>query len=79
MFDAELYRSKAEVESWKQHCPIKLYAERLMRDGIMVAGDVKRMEAEVDAELAAAVAYAEAGTWEPVENLTRDVYTARMT
>ena len=24
-----------------------------------------------------AVAFAEAGTWEPVENLTRDVYTGR--
>jgi len=29
----------------------------------------------VDAEVAAAVAFAEAGTWEPVEQLTRDVYT----
>jgi pyruvate dehydrogenase E1 component alpha subunit len=36
-----------------------------------------RMEAAADAEIAAAVAYADAGTWEPVESLTRDVYTER--
>jgi TPP-dependent pyruvate/acetoin dehydrogenase alpha subunit len=75
MFDAELYRSKAEVESWKQRCPIKLYAERLMREGTLTAADLKGIEAEADAEIAAAVAYAEAGTCERVEDLTRDVYT----
>jgi TPP-dependent pyruvate/acetoin dehydrogenase alpha subunit len=33
------------------------------------------MEAEVGDEVDAAVRFAEAGTWEPVEDLTRDVYT----
>jgi pyruvate dehydrogenase E1 component alpha subunit len=79
MFDAELYRSKSEVESWKQRCPIKLYTERLLREGTLVAADLKRIEAEADAEIAVAVGYAEAGTWEPVESLTRDVYTPRAT
>ena len=32
-----------------------------------------RIEAEVDAEIDAAVAFAEAGTWEPVEDLERFV------
>ena len=36
--------------------------------------DLKRIEAEVDAEIAEAVAFAEAGTWEPVEQLTRFTY-----
>ena len=35
------------------------------------------LDAEVQQEIAAAVAFAEAGTWEPVEQLTRDVYTPR--
>jgi hypothetical protein len=29
----------------------------------------------VEGEIDRAVAFAEAGTWEPVEQLTRDVYT----
>jgi TPP-dependent pyruvate/acetoin dehydrogenase alpha subunit len=36
--------------------------------------EVARLEAEVDAEIAEAVAFAEAGTWEPVEELTRFVH-----
>ena len=39
--------------------------------------DVARIEAEVDAEIAEAVAFAEAGTWEPVEELTRFTYAER--
>jgi pyruvate dehydrogenase E1 component alpha subunit len=35
------------------------------------------IEAKVADEIGAAVAYAEAGSWEPVENLARDVYTPR--
>jgi TPP-dependent pyruvate/acetoin dehydrogenase alpha subunit len=77
MFDAELYRKKAEVESWKQRCPVKLYTERLMREGTLGSADMKRIESEVEAEIAAAVAYAEAGTWERVDDLTRDVYTRK--
>ncbi|MGZ5092265.1 MAG: pyruvate dehydrogenase (acetyl-transferring) E1 component subunit alpha [Burkholderiales bacterium] len=76
MFDAELYRSKAEVEKWKERCPIKLYTERLSRDGMLGGDELSSIEAAIEAELAAAVAYAEAGTWEPLESLTRDVYTS---
>ena len=36
--------------------------------------DLARIEAEIAAEIDAAVAFAEAGTWEPAENLMRDVY-----
>ena len=37
-------------------------------------GRVARIESEVAAEIEQAVAFAEAGTWEPVEDLTRFVY-----
>jgi pyruvate dehydrogenase E1 component alpha subunit len=77
MFDPELYRSKAEVVQWKERCPIKLYRERLSGEGLLDATAVERIEARVEAEIADAVAYAEAGTWEPVEHLARDVYTPR--
>ena len=74
MFDAELYRDKAEVEAWKKRDPIVLLQERIAREGgpSALAAD---LEADVAAEIAQAVAFAEAGTWEPVEDLTRDVHT----
>ena len=37
--------------------------------------DTEAIEAGVETEIAGAVAFAEAGTWEPVEDLVRDVYT----
>jgi len=79
MFDAELYRKKAEVESWKQHCPIAGFVKRGSAEGWLAAGDLQAIETEAAREVDAAVAFAEAGTWEPVELLTRDVYTARVT
>jgi TPP-dependent pyruvate/acetoin dehydrogenase alpha subunit len=43
------------------------------------AAERARIEAEIEEELAAAIAFAESGTWEPVEDLTRDVYTEQRT
>jgi len=77
MFDAELYRSKAEVERWKQYCPIAGFVKRATAAGWLAAGELDCIEAEVAREVEQAVAFAEAGTWEPVELLTRDVYTLR--
>ena len=75
MFDGELYRDKAEVEEWKQRDPIHLCASRLEAEGVVDRAARAALDAEVEAEIAGAVAFAEAGTWEPVEHLTRDVYT----
>ncbi|MGE5115517.1 MAG: pyruvate dehydrogenase (acetyl-transferring) E1 component subunit alpha [Betaproteobacteria bacterium] len=71
MFDPELYRSKAEVEQWRRHDPIAAFERHAESLGLGL--DVAAIEREVDAEIAAAVAFAEAGTLEPVEDLTRDV------
>ena len=75
MFDPELYRDKAEVEAWRQRDPIKGYSARLIADGLLDAAAVAALETEAAAEVEAAVAFAEAGTLEPVEDLLCDVYT----
>lgn len=75
MFDAELYRDKAEVEQWKQRCPIKTFTEHLKERELLDEADLEAMEARVAAEVEEAVTFAEAGTWEPVEDLTRFVYS----
>ena len=75
MFDPELYRSKEEVEKWKERDPIDLLDQRLTAYGILTGEERAAMEDEVAEEVEAAVAFAEAGTWEPVEELTRFVYS----
>ena len=74
MFDPELYRTKAEVEKWKQHDPIAGGAARMRQAGMLSDAQLAGIETDVMQEIARAVAYAEAGTWEPLEDLERDVY-----
>jgi len=74
MFDAQLYRDKAEVDVWRQKGPIARLLERMQVNQVLQPDDGSRIDAEVDAEIAEAVAFAEAGTWEPVEQLTRFTY-----
>lgn len=77
MFDAELYRDKAEVETWRPRCPIVTFSQRLRDWGLLDDLALADLERQVDAEVDAAVAFAEAGTWEPVDDLTRFVYSER--
>jgi pyruvate dehydrogenase E1 component alpha subunit/2-oxoisovalerate dehydrogenase E1 component len=77
MFDPELYRSKAEVEEWKKRDPIAQFVAALEREGVVSPSDLDAMERQIAAEIDGAVAYAEAGTWEPVEDLTRFVCSER--
>ena len=73
MFDPERYRDKAEVASWVERDPIETLRARLS----LTEEDWAAMQADVDAELQQAVAFAEAGTEEPVEELTRFVHSER--
>ncbi|WP_082585456.1 pyruvate dehydrogenase (acetyl-transferring) E1 component subunit alpha [Hydrogenophaga sp. Root209] len=71
MFDPELYRSKAEVDAWKQHDPIDTLLAHATSLGLTL--DRPALEARILAEIDDAVAFAEAGTLEPLEELTRHV------
>jgi pyruvate dehydrogenase E1 component alpha subunit len=75
MFDPELYRDKAEVAKWKERGPIHNYSARLKALGLLDEAGFLALAADVDAEVEAAVAFAEAGSLEPVDDLLRDVHT----
>lgn len=77
MFDAQLYRPKAEVEAWKHRCPIERFSAWAKSSSLIHDDDVAAIEREVGAEVQASVDFADKGTWEPVEDLGRDVTTPR--
>lgn len=77
MFDPELYRDKQEVMAWKTRGPIHTFSARLKAQGDLSEEEFLALDAAVQAEVDAAVAFAEGGTWEPVADLLRDVYTAQ--
>ncbi len=75
MFDPELYRTKDEVQEWKKRDPILTFEQRLKDQGIVSGKDMDELDRKIDAEIKDAVAFADAGTYEPVEDLTRFVYS----
>jgi TPP-dependent pyruvate/acetoin dehydrogenase alpha subunit len=77
MFDAQLYRDKAEVEAWRAKEPIVRFQTWLEQSKMLHPQDLARIEAEVAAEIAEAVAFAEAGSFESVGDLTRFVYAEK--
>ena len=77
MFDAQLYRDKAEVEAWRRKGPILRFQTWLLDNGLIHRDDVDRIEAEIDSEIQEAVNFAETAPWEPVEDLSRHVLGAQ--
>lgn len=77
MFDPERYREKAEVAHWLERDPITLLRNALGDADQLAEAQWTELQREADAEVAAAVEFAEAGTPEPVEELTRFVYSER--
>jgi pyruvate dehydrogenase E1 component alpha subunit len=71
MYDPQLYRSKEEIEAWKQRDPIPALEARIGA----TAAEREGIERGVAEEIEDAVAFAEAGHLEPVEELTRFVYS----
>ena len=69
MYDPQLYRDKAEVEAWQEHDPIRRFSTWALEANLIHDADVAAIEAQVAEEVAVAIAFAEAGSWEPVEHL----------
>jgi pyruvate dehydrogenase E1 component alpha subunit len=79
MYDSERYRTKEEVQGWMERDPLELFESRLREAGLLSNEDLALMEKEVAQEIDRAIEFAEAGTLEPVEDLTRFVYSERRT
>jgi pyruvate dehydrogenase E1 component alpha subunit len=76
MADPDLYRTKEEIEEWKERDPILLFESRLRNWGMLTEADLARIEQEAGAEMDSAVQFAEMSPFEPVEELLKDVSAA---
>lgn len=75
MFDAQLYREKKEIDEWKKRDPILSFSNQLLKNELISPDDIDTIEDKVRAEVQKAVDFAEAGTFEPVEDLKKFVYS----
>jgi pyruvate dehydrogenase E1 component alpha subunit len=78
MFDAQGYRTREEVEAWRQRDPIERLAHWMLENHQASEAQIAQAQQDVERELAAAVAFAEAGTPEPVAELERFVLMDRV-
>ena len=77
MFDAELYRTKEEVEEWKKRGPLVEFKPCTIEHSFLSERDYEEIENDVAKTVEKAVAFAEAAPWEPVEDILKDVMTSQ--
>ncbi|SDJ73086.1 pyruvate dehydrogenase E1 component alpha subunit [Ferrimonas sediminum] len=73
-FDGQLYRDKEEVARWEQKGPVMRLIKWLRDNNHFQDSELDDIEAEIRVEIETAIRFAEAGEWEPVSDLYKDVY-----
>ena len=58
-FEPSSYRTKEEVNEWKKRDPLKLWAARLVEEGIVSEDEIKAIRVEVQKQMDKAVEFAE--------------------
>jgi len=72
--DANRYRTKEEIEAWKEKCPIKRFRAWLIEEGALTAEEAEQIEKEAHAAIEAAVQFAEASPEPALETIEEGVY-----
>ena len=78
MFDTQAYRTRDEIDGWRQLDPIERLRQWMIDQRAASEADVAGIDAQIAAEIDEAVAFAEAGTLEPVAELERFVLMDRV-
>jgi len=73
-FEPAEYRNKAEVELWAQYDPIKRFKDAALEAGVLSENDLTAIEQQVDEEMQAAIAFAQAGEEVGPEDYKQFIY-----
>jgi pyruvate dehydrogenase E1 component alpha subunit len=74
MADPEEYRTKEEVEEWRERDPIKAFADRVVAEGVLKQEDVDRFDEEAIAAVDDAVKFADESPFPDLDSLYDDIY-----
>ena len=72
--DPDTYRDRAEVESYRQDCPVANFKKYLLDNGILNAQEIEEIEQAVVKEVEDAVEYAEQSELPPADIVSTNVY-----
>ncbi len=72
--DGNLYRTKDEINYWKERCPIKRFKERLLSEGIATQEEIDNVDKETTEIIDNAVKFALDSPYPKLEDIYDDVY-----
>jgi pyruvate dehydrogenase E1 component alpha subunit len=74
MADPEEYRSKEEVEEWRERDPIKAFSDRLVDEKVMKKEDVEKLDEQAIEAVDEAVQFADESPFPELDSLYDEVY-----
>jgi pyruvate dehydrogenase E1 component alpha subunit len=72
--DANVYRTKEEIASWKEKCPIKRLRKYLEETGISTAEELDNIEKKAKEDIDKAVEFAQNSPYPSLDTIMDDVY-----
>ncbi|MCC6591454.1 MAG: dehydrogenase E1 component subunit alpha/beta [Bryobacterales bacterium] len=69
------YRTREEVTSWRERCPIKRYRTHLIETAQATADDLDNIDADIQQEISKASQAAELAPWPPASDALTHVYS----
>ena len=72
--DPEVYRTKEEVEEWRQKDPIEAFAARLVEEELIGDGELDELRARAEERVLDAVEFADGSAEPPLESLYDNLY-----
>jgi pyruvate dehydrogenase E1 component subunit alpha len=74
MADPEEYRTKEEVEEWRQRDPIRTFSDRLVDEDVLTREEIERFDADAIAAVDEAVKFADESPFPDLDSLYDDIY-----
>jgi pyruvate dehydrogenase E1 component alpha subunit len=72
--DPEVYREREEVEEWQRKDPIESFARRCVEAGVLGEREVQQVRDAAEAEVEAAVSFAESSPEPPLDTMYEGLY-----
>jgi pyruvate dehydrogenase E1 component alpha subunit len=77
MSDPQKYRSKDEVEQYKQRDPVENVRQHILSNGLATEEDLAAIDQKIKATVDESVKFAEESPYPPAEEAFKDVYVQK--
>ena len=72
--DAQKYRTKEEVDAWKEKCPIKCLGDYMVKEKMATEEELEKIQTDLDKVMDDAVKFAQESPYMSADRILEDVY-----